>query len=213
MYLIFEGLDTYTDIYVNGLKLRSTDNMFRRWEISLTGNLHLGDNQLRILFHPAAVIAAQKAKELSYFLPSGEANFVRKAQYHFGWDWGPRFPTVGIWKPAYIEFYDAGKIEHVQIQQKELTQSRALMHVQVVMSQIQQGNYRLECSIPETGEHFSVPLPQTPMEYSFEFELSNPQRWDCIGHGTPNLYTPQHGCVRRQRTHRSTQRAFWFTHG
>ena len=189
MYLIFEGLDTYTDIYVNGLKLRSTDNMFRRWEISLTGNLHLGDNQLRILFHPAAVIAAQKAKELSYFLPSGEANFVRKAQYHFGWDWGPRFPTVGIWKPAYIEFYDAGKIEHVQIQQKELTQSRALMHVQVVMSQIQQGNYRLECSIPETGEHFSVPLPQTPMEYSFEFELSNPQRWDCIGYGTPNLYT------------------------
>lgn len=189
IYLIFEGLDTYTDIYVNGLKLRSTDNMFRRWEISLTGNLHLGDNQLRIVFHPAAEIATQKAKELPYFLPPGEANFVRKAQYHFGWDWGPRFPTVGICKPAYIEFYDAGKIEHVQIQQKELTQSRALMNVNVAMIQVQHGNYRLECSIPETAEYFSVMLGQATSEGSFDFEIKSPQRWDCIGYGRPYLYT------------------------
>lgn len=189
IYLIFEGLDTYTDIYVNGLKLRSTDNMFRRWEISLKGNIHLGDNQLRIVFHPAAEIAAQKAKELSYFLPSGEANFVRKAQYHFGWDWGPRFPTVGIWKPAYIEYYDAGKIEHVQIQQKELTQSRALMNVQVDMSGDKMGNYRLECNIPEIESRFSVIGGLFPRNGAFDFEIKNPKRWNCNGYGEPYLYT------------------------
>jgi beta-mannosidase len=189
IYLIFEGLDTYTDIYVNGLKLRSTDNMFRRWEISLTGNLHLADNQLRIVFHPAAEIAAQKAKELSYFLPSGEANFVRKAQYHFGWDWGPRFPTVGIWKPAYIEYYDAGKIEHVQIQQKELKQSQALMNVQVDMSGDKMGNYRLECNIPEIESRFSIIGGLFPRNGAFDFEIKNPKRWNCNGYGEPYLYT------------------------
>ena len=188
--LIFEGLDTYADIYVNNRLLRRTDNMFRSWSVSLTGNLHPGDNQLRIVFHPAKAIAANKAKELPYFLPTGEANFVRKAQYHFGWDWGPRFPTVGIWKPVYIEYYSIGKIGDVHIQQKELSNSRALLKAALKLDVLEKGRYTLNYLVHETGESGAVVLSFYPEEgVEFDIEIEDPKLWNCNGYGEPNLYT------------------------
>jgi beta-mannosidase len=187
--LIFEGLDTYADIYVNNNRERRTDNMFRSWTVSLNEKLHPGDNHVKVVFHPAKEIVAEKAKELPYFLPSGEANFARKAQYHFGWDWGPRFPTVGIWKPVYIEYYDVGKIDNIQLQQKELSGDKAMVQANFSIGLLEPGGYYLNCYVRETGESQTVILSGYPNDFTFDIEIKNPKRWNCNGYGEPNLYT------------------------
>ncbi|HEU4432849.1 MAG TPA: hypothetical protein VFR51_05590, partial [Pyrinomonadaceae bacterium] len=48
--LVFEGLDTYAEVYLNDQLLLNADNMFRTWRINAKQALKTGDNSLRILF-------------------------------------------------------------------------------------------------------------------------------------------------------------------
>src|SRR5690625_520605 len=108
--LVFEGLDTFADVTLNGHHVLSADNMFRDWRVPAKKYLHAGSNTLTITLHsPIARLQPWLLKQ-PYALP-GEfdsafgdepegkqtANYVRKAAYQFGWDWGPRFVTEGIW--------------------------------------------------------------------------------------------------------------------
>ena len=53
------------------------------------------------------------------------AMYSRKAQFHYGWDWGPRLITCGIWRPMYVEAWSNFKIQDVHIQQKNVSSSGA----------------------------------------------------------------------------------------
>jgi beta-mannosidase len=98
--LVFEGLDTYCDIYLNGNKILSTNNMFRRYEVNVK-NLFLVNN-ITLRFNSSAVMDVLKQKEFydafGFNLPAN-FSFSRKAAYQYGWDWGPRIVNLGIWKP------------------------------------------------------------------------------------------------------------------
>ena len=97
--LVFDGLDTYADVYVNGHLLLQADNMFRGWTLSVKEFLHLKNNILLIHFRSAQKMADSLAEsQKPLVLPDNPRVYVRKAQYHFGWDWGPKFVTCGIWK-------------------------------------------------------------------------------------------------------------------
>jgi beta-mannosidase len=110
--LVFDGLDTYADVYLNGKLVLKADNMFRRWTIPVKGNLKVKDNALLVQFYAAQnkVEALAKA-DLPFFIPDNPRAYARKAQFHFGWDWGPKFTGVGIWKPLRLEAYDNKQIE------------------------------------------------------------------------------------------------------
>ena len=107
--LEFEGLDTHADILVNGARVLRTDNMHRRWRIPRSELTLTGEDTLEVVFR-SPVREGQALLEQSPFpipvsneaRPVGQQNsvFTRKAQYHFGWDWGPRLGTSGIWKPV-----------------------------------------------------------------------------------------------------------------
>jgi len=105
--LVFDGLDTFADVYLNGQKLASADNMFRRWRVPVKTALHEGSNTLEVrLYSPIKRLLPWLLKQ-PYALP-GEfdsafgdepkgkqtANYVRKAGYQYGWDWGPRIVTA-----------------------------------------------------------------------------------------------------------------------
>lgn len=96
--LEFDGLDTYATVYLNGKVVLEANNMFRKWTIQAKSYLNIGTNHLKVIFHSAVQKGKEEASKLSYTLPEKERVFVRKAQYQFGWDWGPRFVTAGIWK-------------------------------------------------------------------------------------------------------------------
>ncbi|MER3471609.1 MAG: glycoside hydrolase [Chitinophagaceae bacterium] len=95
--LQFDGLDTYTDVFLNGKKIISSNNMFRQCIADIKSLLQPKHNQLLIVFHPVSQIILKQKNNSSIKYPEERA-FVRKAQYQFGWDWGPRLLTCGIWR-------------------------------------------------------------------------------------------------------------------
>ncbi|XP_004431061.1 PREDICTED: beta-mannosidase [Ceratotherium simum simum] len=114
--LIFEGVDTVTKVLLNNVTIGKTDNMFRRYSFDVTGLV--GDvNSIELHFQSPVLYAAQRSKaHTCYQVPpscpplvqKGEChvNFIRKEQCSFSWDWGPSFPTQGIWKDVRIEAYN-----------------------------------------------------------------------------------------------------------
>ena len=105
--LVFDGLDTYADVYLNGRLILNANNMFRQWKVPVKAALKRSGNTLLIHFKSAQnTVDSMAAAELPYVIPDNPRCYVRKAQFHFGWDWGPKFTTCGIWKAVRIEGYD-----------------------------------------------------------------------------------------------------------
>ena len=110
--LVFDGLDTYATVYLNGKLVLKADNMFRQWRVEVRKHLHPGTNKLVVVFLSAQnVVDSLAKKDLPFVIPDNPRVYVRKAQYHFGWDWGPKFTTCGIWKAVRLESYDAKAAE------------------------------------------------------------------------------------------------------
>ncbi|KAG5679138.1 hypothetical protein PVAND_008730 [Polypedilum vanderplanki] len=123
MILVFHGLDTITEIFLNDVLLGSTNNMFIRYRFDVKNHLFEGENHLIINFQ-SPIEAAKKIKQsLSYSIPpecppevyNGEChiNLLRKMQASFGWDWGLAVPSMGIWKNVEIEIYDSLNIRDI----------------------------------------------------------------------------------------------------
>ena len=135
--LVFDGLDTFADVFLNDQPILTADNMFRRWRIAVRPLLKPGPNTLRILFHSPITSMIPRVKALPYILPSvstvnegneenvATAPYTRKAAYQYGWDWGPRFITMGIWKPVRLESWDDARIENFHIHQLKITRDVA----------------------------------------------------------------------------------------
>ncbi len=105
--LIFEGLDTYADVYLNGQKILSADNMFRTWKVDVTNIIQSNQNELRIFFKSADRMADSLAVLSSIKYPcENNRNYIRKAQYHFGWDFAPKLTTCGIWRTIKLAAWD-----------------------------------------------------------------------------------------------------------
>ncbi|KAJ8131373.1 hypothetical protein O1611_g2249 [Lasiodiplodia mahajangana] len=115
--LVFEGLDTFATVLLNGAEILKSDNMFISHRIDVTGQLK-DMNELEIHFDSAMLRGRDLVKEHShehtFYVRQTEVSRVpvRKAQYHWGWDWGPILITAGPWKPVYLEQYVA-RIEDV----------------------------------------------------------------------------------------------------
>ena len=101
--LVFEGIDLFSDIYLNGQLLGKTENMFLEYAYEIKPFLHSGANQLRVEMKSTikAIEEGEKADDyISIF--NKERFFVRKAQCHFGWDWAPNMCGYGIWRKVYL---------------------------------------------------------------------------------------------------------------
>ncbi len=110
--LVFDGLDTYADVYLNDKLILKADNMFRQWQVDVKELLKLKNNTLAIRFYSAQNKVDSLAKaNLPFIIPDNPRAYTRKAQFHFGWDWGPKFTTAGIWKEVKIEAYDSKPVE------------------------------------------------------------------------------------------------------
>jgi beta-mannosidase len=119
--LLCEGLDTLSEVSINGRNIISTDNMHRIYEIDIKDFLKEGENLIHVLFKSPVEYALRKQKEFP-LLNSGDAvegiSHLRKAHCMFGWDWGPKLPDMGIWRNISIRAYNNGRIEDVYITQK-----------------------------------------------------------------------------------------------
>lgn len=189
--LIFEGLDTEAKVWLNDSLILRANNMFRSWRIPVKALLSPGVNQLRVTFKSPAKKYAHSADSLGFVYPSDSddsktAPFVRKAAYHFGWDWAPRFVTCGIWKPIFLEFHDAARIVEVWIEQIELTEKKAKLRVHVEVATYQKD---LDFEIEVNGNATRLSGSGNLLTATVDFEIENPKLWWPNGSGDQHLYT------------------------
>ena len=90
--LVFEGLDTYADVYLNGRLLGSADNMFIAWHFAATEHLRLGENTLEVRFRSPVREVADRPERRAAFGAYGRL-YTRRIQCTYGWDWVGRFVT------------------------------------------------------------------------------------------------------------------------
>lgn len=183
--LVFDGLDTYAEIFVNGESVMETDNMFRQWRIPVKKVLKEGENELRIKFDSSVKRGEELAKEVPFETPETPRAFVRKAQYQFGWDWGPRLVTAGIWKDVRLEMWNAATIRSVQIDQKELTEDFGKLDFKTEIEVDKAGKYSLSVDGKEKKE---FELNEGMNEVRVSYEVQNPDWWQPNGWGEPHLY-------------------------
>lgn len=119
--LVFDGLDTYATVYLNDKLVLKADNMFRQWRVDVKKHLKTGTNNLVVVFQSAQnVVDSLAKKDLPYVIPDNPRVYVRKAQYHFGWDWGPKLTTCGIWKAVRLEAYDTKAAEKAFVPSRKI---------------------------------------------------------------------------------------------
>src|SRR5687768_13474383 len=135
--LVFEGLDTYANVFLNNEPLLNADNMFRTWRADGKRLLRPGRNTLRIRFRSPINEVLPLMAKMNYQLPAGNdqgektSPHTRKAPYQYGWDWGPRFVTSGIWRPVTLEAWNQGRVEDLHILPKQVTAAAASLTAQV----------------------------------------------------------------------------------
>lgn len=183
--LIFDGLDTFAEIYLNGKPLQQTNNMFRQWIIPVKNILVKGDNVLQIKFKSSVNVGNKMAEKVPFKLPESPRSMVRKAQYQFGWDWGPRLVTAGIWKDVKLNFWNNAKISNIQLEQKSLTTTKGQLSFNIEVVADKSGNYQV--AVNNLAPKAFI-LQKGVNKISVPYEVKNPKLWQPNGWGKPELY-------------------------
>jgi beta-mannosidase len=189
--LVFEGLDTYASVKLNGHQLFVANNMFRRWVVECKSMLRPGKNTLEVQFESAENRFLHDSTQLGYPLPGGRWVFARKAAYHFGWDWGPKLVTAGIWKPVYLRTWQKHLPEGVQLYTKKITDEEAIIEAEFHVRSVETGDAVLRVTDLRSGMELSsanVVLTKEQKKYSLSFSIKNPKRWWPNGLGKSHLY-------------------------
>ena len=196
--LVFEGLDTYADVFLNDVSLLNADNMFRTWRADCKRLLKRGANTLRIRFRSPINEVLPLMAKMDYQLPAGNdqgektSPHTRKAPYQYGWDWGPRFVTSGVWRPVSLEAWDQARVEDLHILPLRVNPTAANLaaYVEVVAdidttATIVVDNLRNKTSAATR----QVNLKRGPNRVPLNFVIKNPELWWPNGLGAQPLYT------------------------
>lgn len=190
--LVFEGLDTVCEIYLNEIKLGKTDNMFLTYSYNVKNILKRKDNLLKVIIKSPVKYANQREKKygkLPVALNSSRV-YIRKAQYSFGWDWGPSFPTSGIWRKVYLQERPVVKIDSLVFNTKKISKNFAEVEVAASINSVASNNIWLFVSLSEEKNVYEHKiLIQRSKNHKITFKIKNPKLWWPNGEGEQSLYS------------------------
>jgi beta-mannosidase len=192
--LVFDGLDAAAQIYVNGAQVLNANNMFRVWRVPVKSHLHAGKNLLRVVF-PSPVKAAEEAAASDAFRlrsKTEDKTYIRKAAYEYGWDWGPRFVTSGIWRPVRLEAWDKVRIADFAIRQRDVSKDVAHLDAEVEVEAAGAGVARVSVQYSDGGKPVTlsatVSLHAGRNVIDLPVEIRQPKLWYPAGYGEQPLY-------------------------
>jgi len=197
--LVFAGLDTFAEVFVNGAPVLTADNMFRSWRADVKAKLKAGDNQILVRFASPIATVKPAYDKLGYKLPAANdqgkemvSMWARKAPYHYGWDWGPRFVTSGIWRPVALEAWDEARLDDVQVFQNKLEGGKtAELGIVARVVAARAGKARVTVAQPggPTLGHADVTLKPGVNDVKLGARIDKPELWWPAGLGAQKLYT------------------------
>ncbi len=189
---IFKGIDTYASIYLNDSLLLQADNMFREWRANGKRFLRSGSNRLTVQLHSPSREAMKAVQKIQYRLPMSDPGdqkfsaFIRKAAYQFGWDWSPRFLTMGIWQPVSISAHDKVYISGMQLRTLEIADTCAWLSAFVtVNSAFDLPNAAV--TVHDGYKPYHIKKGISVIEV--KFRIDQPELWWPIGFGKQSLYS------------------------
>lgn len=202
--LVFEGLDTYADVFLNEILVgceKSFDNMFVSYRIPLKNEqpkrcandlsqLRVGTNTLKVVFH-SALKEMRQWKPSDYLILDEEPRaFVRKAQYQFGWDWGPKFVTMGIWKPVYLQVSDSRlHFGEISLRQAGLRKDEAHIELTFTVKTASAWQKATVClKEKQSGRLLFQTEGQGDLRTTTTVTFPEPKLWYPNGMGEPHLY-------------------------
>ena len=195
--LNFEGLDTYAKVFLNNQQILNCNNMFRSWNVDVKPYLVAGSNTLRVEFESAVKKGKAEAAKLTYTLPGDEKVFTRKAQYQYGWDWGPRLVTCGIYKPIQLICWNNVKVLSVNPIIKTLNDTIAdIAYVvetksdTIISGRLNINTYHGEVNLAKLqyNNNYPLKLKEGINLDTFYYTIRNPKRWNSNGLGEAHLY-------------------------
>ena len=203
--LEFQGIDTYSSIYLNDSLIETTDNMFIGKTVDIKSFAKLGKNNLYVKLFSPINIGVKIHDSLGYDISSFNANdlaeigkvegnkrvsvFTRKAPYHYGWDWGPRLVTSGIWQPINIKTWNYFNIEDLYIRQKSLNENASLvaeielesyLEIDEIVSEIYVDNQKVSTDL--------VYINKGTNKIEIPFTIKDYELWWPNGMGNQNMY-------------------------
>ncbi|MBK7981580.1 MAG: hypothetical protein IPK06_16555 [Ignavibacteriae bacterium] len=189
--LVFEGLDTIAEVFLNDKMILSAENMFLNYTVEVSKHLRNGKNFLNIIFNSPVNFAnrqEEKYGKLDVALNSSRV-YIRKAQYSFGWDWGPIFPSSGIWKSIYIEEKQKIKIINTTFQTIENENNVASVRIGFDLDKIPLIKYSVIVELSDCKQIVRKTISKLKQKNnSVDLEIPNPELWWPNGEGSQNLY-------------------------
>ncbi len=182
--LVCEGLDTLAHVSLNGREIAFADNMHITWVWDVKEQLHAGENTLEIRFDSPILYCAKKAEEAPGWESSDATpgfRHLRKAHCMFGWDWGPRLPDAGIWRPIFLRTWDTARLENALMLQAH---HDGVVDVTIRPEIAGESAWSAEITAPD-GEVLT--LPETTAAEQV-VRVKNPQLWWPNGLGKQPLY-------------------------
>ena len=201
--IYFKGLDTYADVYLNDSLILKANNMFREWRVSIKPLLKEKNNELRVYFHSPVKIDLPKFDALRYPVQAGNDQsenggilnkkisvFARKAGYHYGWDWGPRLVTSGIWRPIYLIGWNDLRIDNIYYRQEDVNAREALIMVSAGIISDKEGAATLTVKAEGIKETWikNVNIKDGYTEIELPIVVKNPRLWWSNGLGEAYRY-------------------------
>lgn len=202
--LTFEGLDTYADVFLNDSLILQADNMFRTYEINIKPFVKVGDNNLKVLLHSPIKKGLELLAASPYPYPANNDQskngglgdkkvsiFTRKAGYHYGWDWGPRLVTSGIWRPVILQAWNDIRINDVFIKQPKVTKDLAELIFDVELQVDEPFSGRVKITNQQTQAVYAssdFDFKTGVQKITLPFSIENPKLWWSKGLGNPDMY-------------------------
>lgn len=185
--ITFEGLDTYANVFLNDSLILKANNAFRTYTVDVQPILNQ-ENELRIEFLKTSLHEESEKAKLDYELPPGNRVFTRKAQFQYGWDWGPILNTSGIWKNISLKSWDDIIIRDVYISQGMITETDADLDIQVTITSNEAKEITIRAQTEKLTFEKKVQLEKGTYDYTLPASIEHPKLWWPHNIGTPHLY-------------------------
>ncbi len=188
--LSFGGIDTFADVFLNGVKLAHTDNMFVPLKLDVSSVLKVGQNELSVVIRPYKnFITPDPSKYRAAFCH--DRALVRRLQCTFFWDWVDRYVTAGIWQDVEILFLPEAVIDDVFTEVNDICATSASLKLQIKTENAVNSRCRFNIDILDPDGRLVWDLNgRVFMDTMYlQADLPDPKLWWPVGYGEHPLYT------------------------
>jgi len=188
--LVAEGIDTWATLWLNGRRLGRAQDMFVEQRFDVRGRLKPGVNELLLRFEAPGRVLQALERRYGRRAAVGDPLRVhgRKAQYGFGWDWGPRLPSSGIFKPIRLEGAGEARIDDLWCRTLKASPAEASGVLEAEVGCTRPQRLALRADLGPWHFERTVALKKGLNRLRLPWRIARPRLWWPRGHGAPDLY-------------------------